>query len=114
MRDYLGIVPERNDIGCLQDIHWSMGGLGYFPTYALGNVYAAQFYAAFEKTNPNWKEAASKGDLSHIREWLRQNIHQWGRQFTPAELIKRVTGQPLSERPYLAYLEHKYKPLYNF
>lgn len=113
MHAYLGIIPENNAIGCLQDIHWSMGGFGYFPTYALGNLYAAQFFTTFEKAYPQWKEQVSKGDLSFVREWLGQNIHKWGRQFTPSDLIKRVTGQPLSEHAYLSYLNRKYKPLYN-
>lgn len=114
MRTYLGISPEHDDLGCLQDIHWSMGAFGYFPTYALGNLYAAQFFKTFEKAHPDWKEHVSQGNLAFIREWLRENIHQWGRQFTPSELVQRITGGPLSEASYLSYLEHKYKSLYKF
>lgn len=108
MRNYLGIVPKNDAEGCLQDIHWSMGAMGYFPTYALGNIYAAQLRQVFIKDYPNWEEKLSKGELSFIREWLREKIHRWGRQFTPADLIKNATGSALSEGPYIAYLKEKF------
>jgi carboxypeptidase Taq len=113
MREYLGIAPTTNREGCLQDIHWSMGGMGYFPTYTLGNLYASQFFATFEQAYPDWKERVSKGDLLFIREWLKQNILQYGKEFTAKEIIQHVTGEPLSEKHFVNYLERKYKQLYN-
>jgi len=108
MRDYLGIRPERDDEGCLQDIHWSMGGIGYFPTYVLGNLYAAQFFEVFEKNHPKWKEQVAKGELAFIRSWLKENIHSHGRQYPPGELVKKVTGKPLSETAFVGYLTKKF------
>ncbi len=108
MHELLGITPPNDSEGCLQDIHWAMGGIGYFPTYTLGTLYAAQFFAAFEKQHPTWKERVEKGDLSQIRAWLRTNIHQWGKEFTAEELAQRVTGSVLSEKAFIEYLHKKY------
>ncbi len=113
MRAYLGIAPAHHGEGCLQDVHWSMGGFGYFPTYTLGNLYASQFFAAFEKVHSNWKERVAKGELAFIREWLHQNIYQYGREFTAEQLAIRITGSPVSEKPFVAYLENKYRHLYH-
>lgn len=112
MRLYLGISPSSDIEGCLQDIHWSMGGFGYFPTYALGNLYAAQFFEAFATDHPDWKNQISNGNLKQLRSWLNQKIHRFGRQYIPEELCERATGKPLSEKPFVNYLEQKYKPLY--
>jgi carboxypeptidase Taq len=112
MREYLGLSPEFDGQGCLQDIHWSLGYIGYFPTYTLGNLYAVQFFDAFEKQHPHWKEAVARGSLEEIRLWLKDNIHQYGRQFLPNELCQKVTGRVLSEEPYINYLTKKYKNLY--
>jgi len=113
MREYLGISPEFDGQGCLQDIHWSLGHIGYFPTYTLGNLYSVQFFEAFEKTLPEWKEHVSKGALDFIRDWLKENIHQYGRQYTPDELCQKVTGKGLNEEPYVNYLKKKYGMLYH-
>lgn len=112
MREYLGISPEFDGQGCLQDIHWSLGFVGYFPTYTLGNLYSVQFFSTFEKAHPNWKERVAQGSLDFIRDWLKENIHRHGRQYTPGELCQRVTGKALSEEPYVAYLNKKYRGLY--
>lgn len=112
MREYLGISPEFDGQGCLQDIHWSLGAIGYFPTYTLGNLYSVQFFTAFEKAHPNWKEHVSRGALDFIGDWLKENIHQYGRQYTPDELCQKVTGKSLSEEPYVNYLKKKYSALY--
>jgi len=111
MKELLGISPSNDAEGCLQDIHWSMGALGYFPTYALGNLYAAQFFTAFEREHANWKERLEKGDLSQMRLWLHEHIHRHGRTFTPHEIIKKVSGKELSEEPFIHYLKHKYEHL---
>lgn len=114
MKAYLGICPKTDKEGCLQDIHWSMGGFGYFPTYALGNLYAAHLFDAFENAHPDWKKGVEKGDLHFIKVWLGEMIHKHGRAFTATELIKRIDGKKLSHEPYLAYLTAKYKEIYFF
>jgi len=113
MRAYLGISPSTDDRGCLQDIHWSLGALGYFPTYALGNLYAAQLFQAFETAFPHWKEEVKRGALGFISSWLQDKVHKWGRQYPPARLIQQASGQPLSTEPFLSYLKKKYSALYH-
>jgi carboxypeptidase Taq len=113
MREYLGIEPPTNAEGCLQDVHWSMGAIGYFPTYTLGNLYAAQLFEVFQKSYPNWEEKVAHGDLSFIREWLRKNIHCHGRLYPPKTLMHKATGHDLSEQPYIRYLESKFRTLYS-
>lgn len=113
MREYLGISPEFDGQGCLQDIHWSLGFIGYFPTYTLGNLYSVQFFTAFEKAHHNWKEHVSRGSLDFIRDWLKENIHKYGRQYSPSELCQKTTGKDLSEEPYVHYLKKKYGALYH-
>ncbi len=113
METYLGITPPTDREGCLQDIHWSMGAFGYFPTYTLGNLYAAHFFKAFENEFPDWEKRVAKGELLFLREWLRENIHRHGRMHSAHELLKRVSGQKnLSEAPYIAYLNQKYQGIY--
>jgi carboxypeptidase Taq len=109
MQELLGICPPNDAEGCLQDIHWSMGAIGYFPTYTLGNLYAAQFFNAYEYQHPNWKDLLEKGDLSQMRYWLKENIHRFGREFTPHEIVKKVTGKELNEKPFIQYLTNKYE-----
>lgn len=109
MQEYLGLTPPNDAEGCLQDIHWSMGGIGYFPTYTLGNLYAAQFFLAFEKAHPDWKEKVAQGQLEFVKKWLNENIHQYGRLYSPEELVLKVTGSPLSEKPFVNYLEAKFR-----
>ena len=114
METYLGITPSSDQEGCLQDIHWSMGCFGYFPTYTLGNLYAAHFFQAFDKEFPDWENKVSKGELLFLREWLREKIHKHGRLFGAQELVKQVSGQQLSDGPYLSYLTKKYQEIYKF
>lgn len=112
MKSLLGVLPPSDKEGCLQDVHWSIGAIGYFPTYALGNLYTSQFFDAFEKDYPQWHKKVEKGELLFVTEWLRENIHRHGRAYRPDELIKRVTGKTLSAKPYLDYLNNKYKKIY--
>lgn len=111
-RDYLGVEPEDDRDGCLQDIHWSAGLFGYFPTYALGNLYAAQFFAQAERELGPQDEAFARGEFATLRNWLHERIYSQGQRFTAAELVERVTGQPLSHRAFVAYLRAKLAPLY--
>lgn len=112
MDELLGITPPKDALGCLQDIHWSLGSMGYFPTYALGNLYAAQFFEKFSSDHPDWEQKIAQGNLTFIRDWLKTHIHQWGRQYSPHELVEKITGKPLSEKPYLNYLTKKYQRIY--
>lgn len=112
MKEYLGITPPNDREGCLQDIHWSLGDFGYFPTYALGNLFAAQFFSTFSKEHPDWDQKTARGELGFIREWLQENIHQYGRMYNAEELAKQITGKPLSASAYCAYLKKKYSEIY--
>jgi carboxypeptidase Taq len=114
MKELLGITPPSDSQGCLQDIHWSLGDFGYFPTYALGNLFSAHFFTAFAKKHPNWSERLLKGDLLFVREWLNQNIHRYGKMYSSDDLAKKVTGKPLSEAAYCSYLKKKYAEIYRF
>ena len=96
MEESLGIVPDSNAEGCLQDIHWAFGLIGYFPTYALGNLYAGQLFDTFTKTHPDYPSIIAGGDLSFIRSFLHDKIYRHGREFHALELIENATGSPLS------------------
>lgn len=113
MRDYLGITPPSDALGVLQDIHWSSGYIGSFPTYTLGNIMSCQFFEAACEQQPNLEQSLANGDYAPLREWLTQNIYRHGRRFTPDELLRRSTGRSLEVRPYLDYLERKFAALYS-
>ncbi len=108
----LGITPANDAEGCLQDIHWSGGGLGYFPTYALGNMYAAQLFVTARKDLGDLDARFAKGEFVPLREWLREHVHRLGRQYLPGKLIEKITGKPLSHEPLVAHLKSKFEPLY--
>ena len=112
MKEYLGIVPSLDGDGVLQDVHWSMGAFGYFPTYTLGNLYAVQFYEQAKHEIPHIEEEIAAGQLMVLRRWLGHKIHRWGRMFTPDHLAQRVTGVSLNPEPFLRYIERKYGELY--
>lgn len=112
-KEYLGIEPANNSEGVLQDVHWSGGLIGYFPSYALGNVYGAQFLNKMKKDIPNYDEEVRNGNFSIIKKWLKENIHEYGSIFTPAELVLKVTGEELNPKYFLEYLNKKYSEIYN-
>jgi carboxypeptidase Taq len=111
-KDYLGLDVPDDRRGCLQDIHWSMGAMGYFPTYTLGNLYASQFFEAACTEIPGLVDGFARGEFAPLKAWLNSNIHAHGRRFTPSELVTRVTGKPLSAEPLMRHLEGKLRPLY--
>jgi carboxypeptidase Taq len=113
MEEYLGIVPNTDSEGVLQDVHWSFGGLGYFPSYTLGNLYAAQILNTIEKEIPDFYETIQAGKFDVVNEWLHTNIHQYGSLITPNELIVKVTGEELNAKYLADYLEIKYSSIYN-
>jgi carboxypeptidase Taq len=112
MQSYLGIAPDRDADGVLQDVHWSLGAFGYFPTYTVGNLFAVQFYEQARRDIAKREKEIEQGHLTMLTNWLREKIHRWGRQFTADQLARRVTGQPLTPEPFLSYLEAKFGALY--
>ena len=113
MADYLGVVPPNNREGVLQDVHWSGGMFGYFPTYALGNLVSAQLWEKINESIPNLEDQISQGKFDELLEWLRTNIHQHGAKFEPQVLLKKVTGSGITPEPYMRYLRDKYSEIYN-
>jgi carboxypeptidase Taq len=106
----LGVtVPNLKD-GCLQDVHWFGGRLGYFQGYTIGNILSAQFYDAAEKKLGRLDTDFAKGDFSRLRGWLREHLHQFGASKSPDALVLNATGSPMTIRPYMNYLTQKYKP----
>jgi carboxypeptidase Taq len=113
MRERLGIVPADDRVGCLQDVHWYMGVIGgVFQGYTIGNILAAQCYAAALSAHPEIPAEIEQGDFATLRGWLTANIYRHGRKYQPNELIERATGTPLRTGPYLDYLRAKYGELY--
>ena len=111
--EYLGIRPETDSEGCLQDIHWAYGNFGYFPTYSLGSIMAAQLFAAAEEDIDALDEKIAGGEFGELREWLRENVHQHGRQYETNDLVKRATGEDFAADDFLDYVESKYSELYD-
>lgn len=112
MKEYLGITPPNDALGVLQDIHWSFGGLGYFSTYALGNLISAQLW---EKINAEITDLSAQiraGKFDALLGWLRANIHVHGSKYEPQELVQKVTGSKIDPAPYLRYLETKFSDVY--
>ena len=112
--DYLGVKIENDSEGVMQDTHWASGLYGYFPSYALGNIYSGQIIAAITKDQPDWRNKLAHGTLEPVNDWLKTNIHCKGNLYDPEELIKLVTGRNLDSEPYLHYLNKKYGNLYGF
>ncbi len=108
MKELLGVVPKNNSEGCLQDIHWSMGAFGYFPTYALGNIYASHLFLGFQNDNPDWEKKLANGNLLFIKEWLKKHVYDHGRQFNAEELLKNASKKTLSSKAYIQYITDKY------
>ena len=111
-KEYLGLTVPDDRRGCLQDVHWSMGAIGYFPTYTLGTLYSAQFFDAARAAIPGLEAGLAHGEFAPLKAWLNREIHAHGRRYGSEELCRRVTGKGLSFEPYLAYLEGKLRPLY--
>ena len=111
-RDYLGIEVPDDAQGCMQDIHWSMCAMGYFPTYTLGNLYSAQLYEAAREANPGMEDGYASGDFDALRTWLNENVHVHGRRYEAADLCEVVTGKPLTADPLMRHLENKLAPIY--
>jgi carboxypeptidase Taq len=112
MHSYLGITPPTDTLGILQDVHWSGGMFGYFPTYAIGTILSLQLYGAATEEHPEISDAMLQGDFDSLRSWLTEHVYQHGRKYLPNELIERATGRPLEIGPYMAYLTSKFGEIY--
>jgi len=108
MHDYLGVNVPDNRRGVLQDVHWSAGTIGYFPTYSLGNVISVQIWEKLREDIPDLDEQFERGEFGALREWLGEHLHRHGRKFTPVETVEKVVGGPIDPGPYLAYLNEKH------
>ena len=112
MGELLGLTPPSDREGCLQDIHWYGGAFGYFPTYTLGNLYAAQFFEAAQAAMPDLDEQFANGDFSGLRRWLNDKIHRCGSRFPAADLCENVTGSRPEIEPLMRHLSAKLRPIY--
>ena len=112
-KEWFSIEVEEDRLGCLQDIHWSMGAFGYFPTYTLGNLYAAQLLETMSEQLGDIDEIIESGDWSSLLDWLRPKIHQQGSKWSPSDLILHATGKNPTPQPFIEYIESKYSQLYN-
>jgi carboxypeptidase Taq len=112
MKDYLGLVVTDNADGVLQDVHWSASLIGYFPTYALGNLIAGQLWRRAHEDLPELDAQIAAGELTPLREWLREHVHRHGAKFSTDELLQRVVGRPIAVEPFVSYLKRKLSDVY--
>ncbi|MHB1120432.1 MAG: carboxypeptidase M32, partial [Bellilinea sp.] len=112
MREYLGVTPQKDSEGVLQDVHWSGGMIGYFPTYALGNLVSVQLWEKINQEIPDLDSQIEQGQFSALLDWLRENVHRHGSKFDPQELVQRITGSKIDPQPYVGYLRKKYSDIY--
>ena len=111
-KEYLGIIPSDDAEGILQDVHWSFGGFGYFPTYALGNLVSAQLWEKMSEEIKDIEEKIETAKFDAILAWLRENVHVHGAKYEPQELVQRVTGSKITPEPYIKYLNSKFGEIY--
>ena len=112
-RESLGVVPDDNSDGVLQDVHWSAGLIGYFPTYSLGNLYASQLFSAAGDQLGDLHSQFAEGEFTPLKDWLNVNVHQFGKRYSSSALCQKVTGGPLSQSHLMSHLREKLSPLYN-
>jgi carboxypeptidase Taq len=113
MNEYLGVTPKSDKYGVLQDMHWSGGNFGYFPTYAIGTIYASQLFKKLTEDKPDVIDEIENGEFKNILSWLRKNIHKYGRLYTADEIIKKCCGDGLNSKVFVKYLKNKYYSLYD-
>ncbi|MFX1580073.1 MAG: carboxypeptidase M32 [Promethearchaeota archaeon] len=112
--EYLGVDVPDNTNGVLQDTHWASGYFGYFPSYALGNIYDGMFLDKMKKEQPDWLQGVAKGEILPAIDWMKKNVHVESAMYDPADLMKKVTGQKLKAKPFLEYVENKYSTIFDF
>jgi carboxypeptidase Taq len=111
---YLGVTVEHDSEGVMQDTHWASGLYGYFPSYALGNIYSGQLLACMEKDIQDWRKQIANGNFGNVKQWLTNKVHCHGKLYSPPELIKLIAGREITVEPYLSYLHEKFSKLYGF
>ena len=112
MKELLGLDVPDDALGVLQDVHWSGGMIGYFPTYSLGNLYSAQFFAAAGREIAGLDDQMAHGEFAPLLAWLRRNIHEHGKFYSAQELATRATGEKLNSKHFADYLSRKYSEIY--
>lgn len=112
MEEILGVKPPNDALGVLQDVHWSAGYFGYFPSYSLGNLYASQIYSKALTNNPELPDSFEKGDFSRLLNYLKENVFQYGKIYRPRDLLRKITGNDLDPQYFITYLENKFYPIY--
>jgi carboxypeptidase Taq len=112
--EYLGVKIENDAEGVMQDTHWSSGMYGYFPSYALGNIYSGHLIAQLTKDVQDWRSQLEKGNLKNVLNWLKQNVHSYGKLYDTTDLLKKITGKSIDAKPFLQYLQEKYSEIYRF
>ena len=113
MQDYLEIIPKNYKEGVLQDVHWSQGAIGYFPTYVIGTIYASQLYSQLIKEKPEIKKQIENGNFSQVSLWLKNKVHNFGNTITAEEIIKKTCKEGLNPNVYIKYLNDKYSEIYD-
>jgi len=112
MKEYLGVTPPDDAQGVLQDVHWSAGLFGYFPTYALGNLVSVQLWETMRKDIPDLDDQMEAGQFTALLDWMREKVHRQGARFEPQELVRRITGSKIDAQPYVRYLQTKFGEIY--
>lgn len=112
--EYLGVKVQNDSEGVMQDTHWSSGMYGYFPSYALGNIYSGHLIAQLTKEIQDWRDQLQKGNLKKLLKWLKENVHSYGKLYDTADLLRKITGKNLDAKPFLQYLQEKYSKIYSF
>jgi carboxypeptidase Taq len=112
MQEYLGVTPPNDADGVLQDVHWSSGLIGYFPTYSLGNLVSLQLWERIRADIPDLDEQIRRGQFGGLLGWLREKVHCHGAKFEPQDLVQRVTGSKIDPAPYVRYLQNKFGGIY--
>ena len=112
IKEYLGLTPPTDAKGVLQDVHWSSGYIGYFPTYALGNLLSVQLWEKLNGEIPDLEKQVERGEFGALLSWLRSHVHVHGGKFEPQELSRKITGSPIDPKPYIRYLEKKFSAIY--
>jgi carboxypeptidase Taq len=113
MDENFGIIPKNDKDGVLQDMHWSGGSIGYFPTYAIGTIYSSQLFNQLKKEQNKVEDEIRNGDFSHIIQWLNSNVYRYGRIFNSENLIKKTCGEGLNSKVFIEYIRDKYFGIYD-
>jgi carboxypeptidase Taq len=113
-KEYLGVDVPNDSEGVMQDTHWASGYYGYFPSYALGNIYGGMFLDKMKAELPHWKQDVERGDFTPVGAWLMQNVHSKGNLYDPADLVKVVTGKEMDIAPFIGYLDEKFSGIYGY